>query len=173
MNIIESIENEIMPHQKDINFEVGDTVKVHYKIVEGERERIQKYEGIVIAINQKGIRKTFTVRRISYDIGVERIFPVFSPRIEKIEVVKKGKTRRAKLYYLRERRGKSAKLKEVINHRSLKSNLKVDEKPIDQRNLTETLTTDEESAKESNDSVPTTKTILKAEVDNNTETSSE
>lgn len=112
MDIIQSIEKEIMPLERTIEFEVGDTVKVHYKIVEGNRERIQVYEGIVIAINNKGISKTFTVRKISFDIGVERVFPVFSPRIAKIEVLRKGKTNRAKLYYLRERTGKSAKIKE-------------------------------------------------------------
>jgi len=85
---------------------------VHYKIIEGNRERIQVYEGIVIAIDNKGLSKTFTVRKISFDVGVERIFPAFSPKIAKIEVVRKGKIRRAKLYFLRERKGKSAKLKE-------------------------------------------------------------
>lgn len=110
-DIIQSIEKELMP-EKPVNFEVGDTVKVHYKIVEGNRERIQVYEGVVISIDNTGIRKTFTVRRVTYDIGVERVFPLYSPRIAKIEVARKGKVRRAKLYYLRERRGKSAKLKE-------------------------------------------------------------
>lgn len=112
MNIIESIEKEIMPVKRTINFQVGDTVKVHYKIVEGNRERVQVYEGVVIALDNKGMGKTFTVRRISYDVGVERIFPIYSTRIAKIEVVRKGRTRRAKLYYLRERTGKSAKLRE-------------------------------------------------------------
>ena len=83
-----------------------------YRIVEGNKERIQIFEGTVIAIDNKGLKKTFTVRRISYDVGVERVFPVFSPRIAKIDVVRKGKIRRAKLYYLRERRGKASKLKE-------------------------------------------------------------
>lgn len=113
MNLIEQIEKEIIPVKRELNFNIGDTVKVHYKIVEGNRERIQAYEGVVIAIDNKGIRKTFTVRRISYDVGVERIFPFYSPRIEKIEVTRKGVVRRAKLYYLRGRRGKSAKLKEA------------------------------------------------------------
>ncbi|MBN2038960.1 MAG: 50S ribosomal protein L19 [Spirochaetes bacterium] len=112
MDIIQSTEKRIMPLERAVEFEIGDTVKVHYKIVEGNRERIQVYEGIVIAINNKGISKTFTVRKISFDIGVERVFPVFSPRIDKIEVIRKGKTNRAKLYYLRERTGKSAKIKE-------------------------------------------------------------
>jgi large subunit ribosomal protein L19 len=112
MDIMQAIENEIKPVDRTVEFEIGDTVRVHYRIVEGTRERIQVYEGIVIAIDNKGISKTFTVRKISFDVGVERIFPVFSPKIAKIEVVRKGKARRAKLYFLRERRGKSAKLKE-------------------------------------------------------------
>ncbi|HOO70224.1 MAG TPA: 50S ribosomal protein L19 [Spirochaetota bacterium] len=109
---MQTIEKEIAPLNRNINFEVGDTVKVHYKIVEGNRERVQIFEGIVIAIDNKGLNKTFTVRKISFDVGVERIFPLYSPRIGKIDVVRKGKTRRAKLYFLRERKGKSAKLKE-------------------------------------------------------------
>ncbi len=112
MNIVREIENAIKPVDRAIDFKIGDTVRVHYKIIEGNRERIQVYEGLVIAINNKGISKTFTVRRVSYDVGVERIFPLFSTRIAKIEMVRRGKVRRAKLYYLRERRGKSAKLKE-------------------------------------------------------------
>jgi len=112
MDIMQAIENDIKPIDRTVEFEIGDTVRVHYRIVEGTRERIQVYEGIVIAIDNKGISKTFTVRKISFDVGVERIFPVFSPKIAKIEVVRKGKARRAKLYFLRERRGKSAKLKE-------------------------------------------------------------
>ena len=116
MDIIQAIEKEIRPEaakEREINYEVGDTVRVHYKIIEGNRERIQIFEGIVIAIDNKGQNKNFTVRKISFDVGVERIFPVYSPRIAKVEVRKKGKIRRAKLYFLRERRGKSAKLKEL------------------------------------------------------------
>ncbi len=112
MDTIRAIEQELKPVDRKLDFEIGDTVRVHYRIVEGNRERIQVFEGIVIAIANKGIGKTFTVRKISFDIGVERIFPLFNPRIAKIEVVRKGKTRRSKLYFLRERRGKSAKLKE-------------------------------------------------------------
>ncbi|MGL4369984.1 MAG: 50S ribosomal protein L19 [Spirochaetota bacterium] len=108
------IGNELSPVKRTVDFEVGDTVKVHYKIVEGTRERIQVYEGVVIAIDNKGPGKTFTVRRVSYDVGVERIFPVQSPRIAKIEAVRKGKTRRAKLYFLRGRSGKAAKLRERL-----------------------------------------------------------
>ena len=96
------------------NFSVGDTVKVFFKIVEGTTERIQVFEGIVIAKNNSGIRKTFTVRKISYGVGVERIFPMHSPRIEKVDVVRRGRVRRAKLYYLRSRVGKAAKVKELI-----------------------------------------------------------
>jgi large subunit ribosomal protein L19 len=112
MEIMKEIEKKIMPVDRKINFEIGDTVKVHYRIVEGNRERIQIFEGIVIAIDNKGMSKSFTVRKLSFDVGVERIFPVFSTRIAKVDVVRKGKTRRAKLYYLRERTGKSAKLRE-------------------------------------------------------------
>jgi large subunit ribosomal protein L19 len=112
MNILQTIEKKMMPVEKKINFQVGDTVKVHYKIIEGDRERVQIYEGVVTAIGNKGINKAFTVRKISFDIGVERVFPIFSPRIAKIEVLRKGKARRAKLYFLRERTGKATKLKE-------------------------------------------------------------
>ncbi len=98
--------------KNELNFEIGDTVKVHYKIVESGKERIQVYEGIVISIANKSHSKTFTVRRISYDIGVERIFPLHSPRIAKIELVRKGSVRRAKLFYLREKKGKSGRIKE-------------------------------------------------------------
>ena len=121
MDIMQAIEKEIKTVDRTIDFEIGDTVRVHYRIVEGTRERIQVYEGIVIAIDNKGLSKTFTVRKISFDVGVERIFPVFSPKIAKIEVVRKSKTRRAKLYFLRERRGKSAKLKEKRVKSSKKS----------------------------------------------------
>lgn len=93
---------------------IGDTVKVHIKVKEGTRERIQVYEGTIIAKKHAGIAQTVTVRRLSYGVGVEKIFPVNSPNIDKIEVVRKGKVRRAKLYYLRDRVGKAAKVKERI-----------------------------------------------------------
>ena len=93
---------------------IGDTVKVHLKVKEGNRERIQIFEGTVIAKKHGGIEETFTVRRISYGIGVEKVFPVHAPSIEKVEVVRHGKVRRAKLYYLRNRVGKAAKVKELI-----------------------------------------------------------
>lgn len=116
-NIIREIENEQL--KKDIaDFNVGDTVKVYAKVVEGTRERIQMFEGTVLKRQNGGARETFTVRRISYGVGVERTWPVHSPRIEKIEVVRYGIVRRAKLNYLRDRVGKAAKVKEDINRRS-------------------------------------------------------
>ncbi|MDW7739895.1 MAG: 50S ribosomal protein L19 [Bacillota bacterium] len=111
MDLIKEVEKrnlkEDLPH-----FNAGDTVKVHVRVVEGGRERIQVFEGVVIGRQGSGARETFTVRRVTYGIGVERIFPVHSPSINKIEVVKHGKVRRAKLYYLRQRTGKAARIKE-------------------------------------------------------------
>ncbi|OQA95671.1 MAG: 50S ribosomal protein L19 [Spirochaetes bacterium ADurb.Bin218] len=121
MDIMQVIEKEIKPVDRSIDFEIGDTVRVHYKIIEGNKERIQVYEGIVIAIDNKGISKTFTVRKISFEVGVERVFPLYSTRIAKIETVRKGKARRAKLYFLRDRKGKSAKLKEKRVAKSAKN----------------------------------------------------
>ncbi|HMM70184.1 MAG TPA: 50S ribosomal protein L19 [Gudongella oleilytica] len=111
MDIIKMLEAEQLRNDLP-EFAVGDNVQVHYKVVEGTRERIQVFEGTVIKIQGGSARKTFTVRRISYGVGVERTFPMHSPRVEKIVVVRKGKVRRAKLYYLRDRLGKSAKVKE-------------------------------------------------------------
>ena len=110
-NIIDAIEQQGM--RTDLpQFEVGDTVKVFVKVVEGNRERLQGFEGVVIARKNGGIRETFTVRRVSFGIGVERTFPLHSPKIDHIDIIRSGKVRRAKLYYLRERSGKSAKIKE-------------------------------------------------------------
>ncbi len=109
MDIIKQIESESL--REVAEFSVGDTVRVNFKVIEGNKERIQAYEGIVIARKHGGLRETFTVRRISNGIGVERTFPVHSPKIESIIVVRKGDVRRAKLYYLRERTGKAAKVK--------------------------------------------------------------
>ncbi|MGB9839091.1 50S ribosomal protein L19 [Thermovenabulum sp.] len=110
-DLVRAIEQEQM--KTDIpEFRPGDTVKVYTKVIEGNRERIQVFEGVVIARKGGGLRETFTVRKISYGVGVERVFPLHSPRIEKIEVVRKGKVRRAKLYYLRKLKGKAAKIKE-------------------------------------------------------------
>jgi len=111
MRIIEEIEKEHM--RQDLpDFRPGDQVRVYFKVIEGDRERVQAFEGTVIARRGRGINETFTVRRVSYGVGVERIFPLHSPRLEKIEVLRRGKVRRAKLYYLRERRGKAARIKE-------------------------------------------------------------
>ncbi|MCL2230070.1 MAG: 50S ribosomal protein L19 [Treponema sp.] len=113
MNEIQAIEAAQMKSELD-QFKVGDTVKVHFKIVEGKTERVQIYEGLVIAMKNSKVGKTFTVRKISYGVGVERVFPIHSPRIVKVEVVRPGKVRRAKLYYIREKIGKGAKIKELI-----------------------------------------------------------
>ena len=111
MNIIEVLEQEQLRSDIPV-FAPGDTVRVHAKIVEGSRERIQVFEGVVISRSGSGVREMFTVRRISYGIGVERTFPVHSPRIDKLEVVRRGRVRRAKLYYLRKLTGKAARIKE-------------------------------------------------------------
>lgn len=116
MNIIDQLEREHIQEltsEKSIpEFQPGDTVRVNVKVVEGNRERIQAYEGVVIARKNAGINSAFTVRKISYGEGVERIFPLYSPRIDSIVVMRRGAVRRAKLYYLRSRRGKSARIKE-------------------------------------------------------------
>lgn len=111
MNIIKALELEQLK-ENITDFNVGDTVKVHYKIKEGNRERIQVFEGTVLKRQGGSVRETFTVRKISYGVGVERTFPLHSPKIELVEVVRKGKIRRAKLFYLRERTGKAAKVRE-------------------------------------------------------------
>lgn len=113
-DIIRAIENEQLK-ETVTPFNVGDTVRVSAKIVEGTRERIQVFEGIVMKRQHGGLRETFTVRRISYGVGVERTWPIHSPRIEKIEVVRRGVVRRARLNYLRDRRGKAAKVKEKLS----------------------------------------------------------
>lgn len=113
MNIIESLTSEQI--RTDLPaFNIGDTVKIHVKIKEGDKERIQIFEGTVIAKKHGGIQETFTVRRLSYGVGVERTFPVNSPKIDKIEITRRGKVRRAKLYYLRDRVGKATRVKEKI-----------------------------------------------------------
>lgn len=116
MNIIQELENEQVAKLTAVRpvpeFRSGDTVRVNYKVVEGTRERIQAYEGVCIARRNAGINSSFTVRKISFGEGVERVFPLYSPNIDSIEVVRHGKVRRAKLYYLRERRGRSARIAE-------------------------------------------------------------
>lgn len=112
MNDLQAVENA---HVRDDipEFRAGDNVKVHVRVVEGGRERIQVFEGVVLARNGSGPRATFTVRKLSFGVGVERVFPVHAPIISKIEVVRKGDVRRSKLYYLRDRVGKSARIKEL------------------------------------------------------------
>lgn len=111
-DIIRSIEAEQLKEVADFN--VGDTVKVYGRIKEGNRERIQVFEGVVMKKQGTGARKTFTVRKVSSGVGVEKTWPIYSPNVEKVEVVRRGKVRRAKLFYLRERVGKRAKVKEMI-----------------------------------------------------------
>ena len=119
MNLIQELEKEQLDKLRESkqipDFAPGDTVRVNVKISEGTRERVQAYEGVVIGRSGSGINESFTVRKVSYGEGVERVFPVYSPTIESISVVKKGKVRRAKLYYLRDRRGKSARIAEKID----------------------------------------------------------
>ena len=111
--IIRAIEKEQI--REDLTqFNIGDTIKVHVRIKEGNRERIQVFEGTVIKKQNGGLRETFTVRRVAHGCGIERVFPLHSPTVEKVEIVREGKVRRAKLYYLRDRVGKAAKVKERI-----------------------------------------------------------
>ncbi|MDR3312606.1 MAG: 50S ribosomal protein L19 [Spirochaetaceae bacterium] len=117
MDLISQIE-ETQKKEGPVNFHVGDTVKVHFRIIEGKAERIQVYEGLVLCFKNSGCRRTFTVRKNSYGVGVERVFPVNSPRVAKVEVMRPGKVRRAKLYYIRGKVGKAAKIKELIVKRS-------------------------------------------------------
>lgn len=119
MDLIKTIE-ERQKKEGALNFSVGDTVKVHFEIIEGKTRRIQIYEGLVICIKNAGVRKTFTVRKVSYGVGVERVFPVYSPRVVKVEVVRVGSVRRSKLYYIRDKIGKKAKVKELVGQRAVK-----------------------------------------------------
>ena len=118
MNIVQTLDSEEMARlsaDREIpNFGPGDTVRVDVKVVEGSRERLQAFEGVCIARNNNGINSSFTIRKISYGEGVERIFPLYSPRIDSLKVVRLGRVRRAKLYYLRNRRGRSARIREKI-----------------------------------------------------------
>jgi len=116
MDHIKTIEAEQIKSNIE-EFNIGDTVKVYFKIVEGKNERIQIYEGLCIARKNSGLRQTFKVRKISFGVGVERTFPIHSPRIQKIEVMRRGRVRRAKLYYIRDRVGKAAKVPELIRRK--------------------------------------------------------
>ena len=125
MNILDKIEKQqiekVLAERQIPDFSAGDTLKVNVKVVEGTRERIQAFEGVCIARKNAGVRSSFTVRKISYGEGVERLFPLYSPRISGIEVVRRGKVRRAKLYYLRERQGKSARIAERSTSRAIET----------------------------------------------------
>lgn len=146
MNLLELIDKEGLKENL-APFSVGDTVRVHFKIVEGNKERVQVYEGLVIARRNGGIRETFTVRKISFGVGVERTFPVHSPRIDKIEVIRHGDVRRAKLYYIRDLSGKAAtrvkekkyvsKPKEVKVSKETKTSKEV-KKPVVKKEAVET-----------------------------------
>ena len=133
MNVIDKIQKDqmdkIIAERAIPDFSAGDTIKVDVKIVEGDKERIQAFEGLCIARSGGGLNESFTVRKISYGEGVERIFPIFSPKIAGITVLKKGKVRRAKLYYLRDRRGKSARIVEKIQVSKKDTKTQV-EKPV-------------------------------------------
>ncbi len=116
MDLVKAFEMEQVVEDRE-NFRIGDTVKVHFSIVEGKTERIQVFEGLVIAKNGGGVKRTFTVRKVSYGVGVERVFPLHSPKISKIDVSRRGRVRRAKLYYIRNRVGKAAKVAELVRKR--------------------------------------------------------
>ena len=126
MNLIQQLEAEqieaLTAERPVPEFAPGDTLKVNVKVVEGSRERVQAYEGVVIARKNRGLNSSFTVRKISYNEGVERVFPLYSPRLDSIEVIRRGKVRRAKLYYLRSRRGKSARIAERVSGYEAKLN---------------------------------------------------
>ncbi len=112
MNRLQRLEKSLVPQSQHDDFAVGDTVRVHVKVIEGGKERIQVFAGVVIARSGESTRESFTVRKVSYNTGVERVFPIHSPKLDRIELIRRGRVRRAKLYYLRERRGKSARIAE-------------------------------------------------------------
>ena len=141
MNVIDKIQKDqmdkIVAERSIPDFSAGDTIKVDVKIVEGDKERIQAFEGLCIARSGGGLNESFTVRKISYGEGVERIFPIFSPKIAGITVLKKGKVRRAKLYYLRDRRGKSARIVEKIQVSKKETKTQVDQ-PVPKKDAEDT-----------------------------------
>lgn len=156
MDIIKSIEHEQLKN-KIPDLHVGDTIKVHQRIKEGNRERIQVFEGIVIKKQGGGVNATFTVRRVAYGVGVEKTFLIHSPMVEKVEVVRVGKARRAKLFYLRDRVGKSAKTKENLGARIENKEITVKEDIIEE--------IAEEAAPEEAPNVETTETVVEEVVD--------
>lgn len=159
MDIIKSIEHEQMKN-KIPELKVGNTVKVHVRIKEGNKERIQVFEGIIIKVQGGGVNQTFTVRKISYGVGVEKTFLVHSPLVEKVELVRVGKARRAKLYYLRDRVGKAAKTKEKIGARIEDKEIVLKE---DVEEISEETSTPVESAPEEQSAI-TTENVVEQEV---------
>lgn len=147
MDIIKSIEHEQMKNKIPV-LNVGDTVKVHVRVKEGNRERIQIFEGIIIKVQGGGVNQTFTVRKTSYGVGVEKTFLVHSPAVEKVEVVRVGKARRAKLFYLRDRLGKSAKTKEKIGARIETKEVTIKEELVEEPVQEETAPVAEEATAE-------------------------
>ena len=175
MDIIKSIEHEQMKNKIPV-LNVGDTVKVHVRVKEGNRERIQVFEGIIIKVQGGGVNKTFTVRKNSYGVGVEKTFLVHSPTVEKVEVVRVGKARRARLFYLRDRLGKSAKTREKVGARietkeeTIKEELAQEEAPVvEEKEIVEEKITEEapkaEEVKEEKAEVKEPATEEKAEVE--------
>jgi len=152
MDIVKSIEHEQLKNKIPV-LNIGDTVRVHVKIKEGNRERIQVFEGIIIKKQGGGLNETFTVRRISYGVGVEKTFLVHSPLVEKVEVVRVGKARRAKLYYLRDRVGKAAKTKEKIGARIETKEVSVKEDLVEEAAVEEVAAPEEAPAVETTDVV--------------------
>jgi len=145
MDIIKSIEHEQMKNKIPV-LNIGDTVKVHVRVKEGNRERIQVFEGIIIKVQGGGVNQTFTVRKTSYGVGVEKTFLVHSPTVEKVEVTRVGKVRRAKLYYLRDRVGKSAKTKEKIGARIETKEITLKEELVEEATTQETTAVETEEA---------------------------
>lgn len=172
MDIVKSIEHEQLKN-KIPELKVGDTVKVHQKIKEGNRERIQVFEGIIIKKQNGGVNQTFTVRKISYGVGVEKTFLIHSPLVEKVEVVRVGKARRAKLYYLRDRVGKAAKTKEDVLARVEDKEITVKEELVEEpvaeevatENVSEEATTPVEAAPEEAPAIETQTPVTEEVVD--------
>ncbi|MBR1803242.1 MAG: 50S ribosomal protein L19 [Clostridia bacterium] len=157
MDIIKSIEHEQLKN-KIPDLKVGDTVRVHQRIKEGNRERIQVFEGIIIKKQNGGVNSTFTVRKISYGVGVEKTFLVHSPLVEKVEVVRVGKARRAKLYYLRDRIGKAAKTKENVTARIENKEITIKEDLVEEPVVEEVVETVEETVVEAPTEAPAVET---------------
>ena len=157
MDIIKSIEHEQMKNKIPV-LNVGDTVKVHVRVKEGNRERIQIFEGIIIKVQGGGVNQTFTVRKTSYGVGVEKTFLVHSPAVEKVEVVRVGKARRAKLFYLRDRLGKSAKTKEKVGARIETKEVTIKEELVEEPVVEETVPVAEETPVATEETVPVAET---------------